>query len=166
MVNPKPKPPPPGGEYVHQGEPVTPPLPPGVKTVRLIPVGDGGPGPLPPRVTRRPKRKPALPSQAEIATLPLGARAALAARCARRVAPLVQLGDAEDAVGAAACAILRAASDPRQVAVIRRDFEVLKRLARKEKWTDDTPVPPEVFGPMWPEGRVPKWARETNRPQG
>ena len=27
-------------------------------------------------------------------------------------------------------------------------------------WSDDTPVPPEVFGPLWPEGRVPKWAKK------
>jgi hypothetical protein len=34
----------------------------------------------------------------------------------------------------------------------------LKRLARKEKWTDDRPVSPEIFGPMWPEGIEPYWA--------
>ena len=36
----------------------------------------------------------------------------------------------------------------------------LKRLAREQKWTDDTPVPPDVFGPMWPEGVEPYWAVE------
>ena len=45
-----------------------------------------------------------------------------------------------------------------QLRCIRRDFVRLKRLARKEKWTDDTPVPPEVFGPLWPEGVEPYWA--------
>ena len=47
-----------------------------------------------------------------------------------------------------------------QLRCIRRDFVRLKKLARKEKWTDDTPVPPEVFGPMWPEGVAPYWAVE------
>lgn len=39
-----------------------------------------------------------------------------------------------------------------------RDFARLKKLARKEKWADDTPVPPGVFGPLWPEGVAPYWA--------
>ncbi len=159
-MNPKPSPPFPGGEYVHQGEPVTPPLPAGIKTVRLIPVGDGGPGPLLPRVTKQPKRKSVLPTAGEVAALPRGAGAAFAARCAERVAPLVQLGECEDAAGCAALAILRAAPDPRDLMFIRRDFERLRRLAKANGWTDDTPVPPEVFGPLWPEGYVPKWARE------
>jgi hypothetical protein len=47
-----------------------------------------------------------------------------------------------------------------QLRCIRRDFARLKKLARNEKWTDDTPVPPEVFGPMWPEGVEPYWAVE------
>ncbi|AMV25070.1 hypothetical protein VT84_11785 [Gemmata sp. SH-PL17] len=37
-----------------------------------------------------------------------------------------------------------------------RDFDRLTRLAEKEKWTDDTPVPPTVFGPMW-DGPPPEW---------
>ncbi len=37
-----------------------------------------------------------------------------------------------------------------------RDFERLRQLAEHEKWTDDTPVPPSVFGPMW-EGTPPAW---------
>jgi hypothetical protein len=41
-------------------------------------------------------------------------------------------------------------------AIIRRDFDQLARLAEREKWTDDTPVPPSVFGPMW-EGTPPAW---------
>lgn len=45
-----------------------------------------------------------------------------------------------------------------QLRCIRRDFARLKRLANEQKWTDDTPVPPEVFGPMWPPGVEPYWA--------
>ncbi len=37
-----------------------------------------------------------------------------------------------------------------------RDFDLLSRLVKKEKWTDDTPVPPTVFGPMW-DGPPPEW---------
>src|SRR5207247_2476335 len=41
--------------------------------------------------------------------------------------------------------------------IIRRDFDHLSRLAEWQKWTDDTPVPPEVFGPLWPEGPPKGW---------
>jgi hypothetical protein len=51
-----------------------------------------------------------------------------------------------------------------QLRCIRRDFARLKRLAREQKWTDDTPVPPEVFGPMWPPGVEPYWAVEPAPP--
>ena len=38
-----------------------------------------------------------------------------------------------------------------------RDFERLQQwLAKQEKWTNDTPVPQSVFGPMW-EGTPPEW---------
>jgi hypothetical protein len=47
-----------------------------------------------------------------------------------------------------------------QLRCIRRDFMRLTKLARKEKWTDDTPVPDNVFGPMWPEVLAPEWAQE------
>jgi hypothetical protein len=36
------------------------------------------------------------------------------------------------------------------------DFERLCWRAKVEKWTDDTPVPQSVFGPMW-EGTPPPW---------
>jgi hypothetical protein len=165
-MNPRPKPPMPGGECTFTTDTGPQPVPPGVKTVRLIAVGDGGPGPLLPRTQKRRKRKPVLPTPAEIAALPGGARAAFAARCALRVAPLVVLdATADDAAGAAALAILRIAPEPWALQFIRRDFERLRRLAKANAWTDDTPIPPEVFGPMWPEGRTPKWMRETNQPQ-
>jgi hypothetical protein len=41
--------------------------------------------------------------------------------------------------------------------LIRRDFDHLAELARWQKWTDDTPVPPEVFGPLWPDGLPKGW---------
>jgi len=42
-------------------------------------------------------------------------------------------------------------------APIRRDFDLLARLVSAYGWTDDTPVPPEVFGPLWPEGKPAGW---------
>jgi hypothetical protein len=48
----------------------------------------------------------------------------------------------------------------RQLRCIRRDFDRLVHLARKNNWTDETPVPASVFGPMWPKGLTPAWAGE------
>ena len=48
---------------------------------------------------------------------------------------------------------------------IRRDFDHLSRLAEWQKWDDDTPVPPEVFGPLWPEGPPKGWPPQTDAPQ-
>lgn len=48
---------------------------------------------------------------------------------------------------------------------IRRDFDHLSRLAEWQKWGDDTPVPPEVFGPLWPEGPPKGWPPVTHVPQ-
>jgi hypothetical protein len=52
----------------------------------------------------------------------------------------------------------------RQLLCIRRDFDRLVYLAKKHNWTDDTPVPPEVFGPMWPKDLTPDWAKEPPAP--
>ena len=169
LPNPKPNPPMPGGEYTHISDPGTPPLPQGVKVVNLIPVGDGGPGPLLPPMTRRKKPKPMLPSAEEIASLPRLARVAFAARCAARVQPLTGRADPtgqspDAAVAAAAVTILRVSPKPGELVLFRHDFERLRRLAKANGWTDETPVPPEVFGPLWP-GRVPKWAREKHKPR-
>ena len=37
------------------------------------------------------------------------------------------------------------------------DLDRLTRLAKEQNWTDDTPVPPEVFGPMWDRDPPPWW---------
>lgn len=248
-VNPKPKPPLPGGEHTFVTDTGRQGVRPGIPVVNLIPVGDGGPGPLLPRTFKRKDRKPVLPDRAEIARLPLLARVAFAARCARRVlsvyrnharldgfeseavivdtalrlterfpydaarvaeeayagtyvpdtnvvsdnaadAALSAVASAEratrfaDACGAgsfeaesdevtfnvraaafsAAQAILLTSSDPSDLSFIRRDFSLARRLAKMNRWADDTPVPPEVFGPLWPEGREPEWAKETPEP--
>lgn len=49
--------------------------------------------------------------------------------------------------------------------VIRRDFDHLARLAYAYDWTDDTPVPPEVFGPLWPEGKPAGWPDDPQLPR-
>jgi hypothetical protein len=51
------------------------------------------------------------------------------------------------------------------VASVRRDFDHLARLAEWQHWTDDTPVPPDVFGPLWPEGPPPGWPADPDVPQ-
>lgn len=43
--------------------------------------------------------------------------------------------------------------------LIRREFDHLMKLAEEQHWTDDTPVPPSVFGPLWPEGPPKDWPR-------
>lgn len=48
----------------------------------------------------------------------------------------------------------------RQLFCIRRDFDRLAALAKKHNWADDTPVPPDMFGPMWPAHLRPDWAKE------
>ena len=50
-------------------------------------------------------------------------------------------------------------------AIVRRDFDHLANLAEWQHWTDDTPVPPEVFGPLWPEGPPPGWPADPDVPQ-
>lgn len=47
----------------------------------------------------------------------------------------------------------------RLVLWVRRDFDRLARLAAEQNWTDETPVPPTVFGPLWPKALTPEWAR-------
>lgn len=72
------------------------------------------------------------------------ARAARAAAAARAATTAGHLHTNRDVVGQA----------------VLRDFGVLRGLAREQSWTDDTPVPAEVFGPMWPEGRPERWPDE------
>ena len=43
------------------------------------------------------------------------------------------------------------------VKAIRLDFERLRNTAKQEKWNNQTPVPPEFFGPLWPDGEPEGW---------
>lgn len=51
------------------------------------------------------------------------------------------------------------------IQVSRRDFDKLAALAKWQKWTDDTPVPATVFGPLWPEGPPMGWPANPELPQ-
>ncbi len=44
---------------------------------------------------------------------------------------------------------------------MRRDLELLFDAARRERWTDATPVAPTFFGPIWPEGAPDGWPSST-----
>ncbi|AWM42010.1 hypothetical protein C1280_36820 [Gemmata obscuriglobus] len=48
---------------------------------------------------------------------------------------------------------------------IRRDFDHLSQLAEAQRWDDDTPVSPGVFGPLWPEGLPKGWPVASHIPQ-
>jgi len=78
--------------------------------------------------------------------VPAAAREAFLQRCLARL-PADQPAPA-DAVAAAAVAILSRSSNPAAVLAIRRDFDRLRRRAKFEGWTDETPVPPDTFGPL------------------
>jgi hypothetical protein len=58
-----------------------------------------------------------------------------------------------------------ASEEENLVLSIRRDFDHLANLAKWSHWTDDTPVPPEVFGPLWPEGPPNGWPPIADVPQ-
>jgi hypothetical protein len=48
------------------------------------------------------------------------------------------------------------------IASITNDFRTIVILAEFESWTDDTPVPPTVFGPLWPDGPPAGWPEDEN----
>ena len=123
----------------------------------------------------------------ELETLPRWARVAFSVRCAQRVsglfryywkdAPEKHIVAVERALsvasqsardgnrgGAAAYAAGDAAKKTGCEAAVRDaqryDFLMLKRLTEIHNWDDDSPVPPEMCGPIWPEGVPEKWPLE------
>lgn len=172
--NAMPGPPPATGGYefevIELGPPVYFTPPPEVKARGpLIPMGDGEGLPYRPAPRTRPRRPrgnvPLVPTPDEVAALPRLAREAFVARCEQRVPP----GAAGPNTHVAAVAhylFATATTDTpltAQLRCIRRDLNRLRTLARKGNWTDDTPVPPDVFGPLWPDGVEPHWASEAPR---
>ena len=74
-----------------------------------------------------------------------------AARCAARSA--VAAASIDDVVAAVDAADAAAHHTRADIAGdIRRDFETVRALAGADGWTDETPVPQSVFGPLWPTG--------------
>jgi len=73
------------------------------------------------------------------------------------------------AVGATVCAFADAANTTipsiTQIQAIHRDFTRLTQRAQYENWDDNTPVPPEFFGPLWPEGAPPGWPTDLDPPR-
>jgi hypothetical protein len=121
------------------------------------------------------------PTKEELEQLPCLAVVAFAARCARRVQPLFDVGwprrggapeehskavekaitlVADFAAGAEMTAAARAA------AAMRRDFDLLRAAAKDENWTDETPVRQEFFGPLWLEGGLKGWLAEESTSEG
>jgi hypothetical protein len=45
-------------------------------------------------------------------------------------------------------------------AAVRADFDRLRRLIDEKGWTDDTPVRPSAFGPLWPDGPPQGWPQD------
>ncbi len=159
-----------GGESFHEGDAgpliYTFPMPPVKSRGRLIPVEESRGESLSPTevvASSTPPRdaRSLVPASEEVAKLPRTAREAFAARCAARVARLRPNATSPEA---AAALILAAATVEtpirRQLLCVRRDFDRLVYLAKKHAWTDDTPVPPDTYGPMWPDGLTPDWAKE------
>jgi hypothetical protein len=137
----------------------------------LIPAGDGEGLPYRPPpggiIRRRSSNSPLVPPKEEIEKLPRSARLAFARRCAERARfPLpddVAL-DVIEVVTRTARQLLEQATlgTPltAQLRCLRRDLVRLQRLAREQKWTDDSPVPPDAFGPLWPPGLAPRRPQE------
>lgn len=50
------------------------------------------------------------------------------------------------------------------IASIRRDMEIIRTYCDHLECDDDTPVPPEVFGPLWPEGPPKGWPADPTIP--
>lgn len=113
--------------------------------------------------------RPLIPTADELAKLPRPARAALARRCAARVAPLLGSGAPAELDPDAAARLIVAAAKvdtpvTRQLRCVRRDFDKLLYLTKRRNWTDETRVSPTVFGPMWPADVTPDWARPSPAP--
>ncbi|HEY1190667.1 MAG TPA: hypothetical protein VGE74_23750 [Gemmata sp.] len=95
------------------------------------------------------------------------------ARCATRAAQAIGgaahayalPGSDAEATAEAVEAAIEAAIDWVITPDARRDFDYLSRQAEAQRWDDNTSVPPEVFGPLWPEGPPKGWPPITDVPQ-
>lgn len=87
---------------------------------------------------------------AENATADADAAAKAAYAAARAAYAYVDTASASaaDAYADTASAAAYAAQAGVPVISIARDFQTILEKSRREKWTDETPVPPSVFGPL------------------
>ena len=87
---------------------------------------------------------------AENATADADAAAKAAYAAARAAYAYVDTASASaaDAYADTASAAAYAAQAGVPVTSIARDFQTILEKSRREKWTDETPVPPSVFGPL------------------
>jgi hypothetical protein len=96
----------------------------------------------------------------------LDSRAYYAADAARAAADAARAADAAHAAIAAhavtnayAAARAAAGADVETSRAMQADYDLLCSAAQLEHWTDDTPIPQEIFGPLWPEGPPPAWPK-------
>lgn len=87
------------------------------------------------------------------------------AYAARADAAAARADAAAAAYAARAAARAAAYADKNMAAIVRNtirfDFDTLLQFSQNSKWDDSTPVPPTVFGPMWPEGCPDGWPADS-----
>ena len=49
---------------------------------------------------------------------------------------------------------------------MRRDYEFVRQAAEAEGWTNETPMAPAFFGPLWPDGAPEGWPAEEETCEG
>ncbi len=98
------------------------------------------------------------------ADVAFAAAAAAAATRATTVADAVADEDANAAATTAADAAYAAAADEDARKLIRADLKTILNECASGGWGDNAPVPPTVFGPMWPNGVPQGWPEEDNNP--
>jgi len=76
-------------------------------------------------------------------------------------AAMMSQGAANAASLAASCVSFAGgvADDGETGRAIGRDFRMLSRAAAAGNWSNMSPVPATVFGPMWPSQRQPEWSK-------
>lgn len=95
---------------------------------------------------------------AEADIFPYGAAADAAAAASNALYASVNVSSSSAAYASSSSAASTSTSGAVS-AGIWADFELLKELSQREKWDNETPVPPEVFGPMWPNGVSEGWPK-------
>lgn len=83
--------------------------------------------------------------------------AANVADAAYAAASVITAVDPADATVATVVSASDAADASDLAWLLRQDYETVSDAGRRRNWTDDTPVPPSVFGPLWPEGPPADW---------